>query len=141
MGYFKKLDLRLQELAFQGESKPDQKRFYVNAELPVEFADEGAWRSYEIQSEGDGVGELFCEAYVSETDQDGEELDFYPLLTATNEILGAAIIVFETITGEKLCDNEDGEGGCASNGRGATEKEYEENHGTCSKCANLIKGV
>ena len=57
-----------------------------NLPLEVDYRDSGQWRSYEVQSEGDTLEELLDNCHVFEIDQDGGELDDYPLNDASNEV-------------------------------------------------------
>lgn len=58
-----------------------------------EFADEGQWRSYLLQAEGDNLQELLESCYVFEIDQDGGELNGYQHLGT--EELKAITLWFE----------------------------------------------
>lgn len=72
-------------------SKP--KNIQINTDLGVDFADEGAWRSYDLSTHGSSLSELLENAAVSEIDQDGGELDTYELSDASNEIQDAADVL------------------------------------------------
>lgn len=48
-----------------------------NYELPIEYADSGAWRSYTLDAAGDTLEELLKDATISEIDQDGGTLNCY----------------------------------------------------------------
>lgn len=63
----------------------------INVTLPVDFADAGPWRSYELYTEGNSLVELLGNATVTEVDQDGGELNCYEIGDASNEVAAAAI--------------------------------------------------
>lgn len=64
----------------------------IDEELPVTpYSDEGPWRSYHVQTEGETLGELFDAAWVYEVDQDGGDLGYYKLNDCeTEEVFVAA---------------------------------------------------
>ncbi len=59
-------------------------KYTVEMVLSEEFADEGPWRSYNLESYGDSLKELWDNATVSEVDQDGGELVTYDVLEYGN---------------------------------------------------------
>ena len=48
-------------------------------DLGVEYADSGPWRSYSLETSGDTLKDLFLNAQIAETDQDGGSLECYGL--------------------------------------------------------------
>jgi len=59
-------------------------------ELGISFQDEGPWRSWHLSTYGDSIASLIWNADISEIDQDGGSIDFYPLEDAEPDILAAA---------------------------------------------------
>lgn len=57
----------------------------IDTDLGIDYADEGAWRSYEMTTHGDSLAELLENVTIAEIDQDGGELDCYGLGDASNE--------------------------------------------------------
>ena len=123
MGYFKKL---AQEIA-EKKDQPDQKKYYIETELGIPYEDCGAWRSYHLMAEGNDIGELWADAHISEVDQDGGDINDYPLEDAGNDVIGAVILLLEQTTGKKICDDCDGE---------ADPQDYESYNGVCADCAS-----
>lgn len=70
------------------------------SDIGIDYQDEGPWRSYGVQSEGSTIDELLENAYIYETDQDGGELNCYPIDDASNEVYGAAMQVLGKFIGE-----------------------------------------
>lgn len=64
--------------------------FYIEEELPINYQDAGPWRSYHLEAAGNTYEELLTDAYIAEVDQDGGELNFYPLSEAGNAVYDAA---------------------------------------------------
>jgi hypothetical protein len=72
----------------------------INIVLPVDFADEGQWRSWELDTQGASMAELIANATIAEIDQDGGELNCYGLEDASNEVANAAMTAIEEVIGE-----------------------------------------
>ena len=70
------------------------------SDIGVDFQDEGPWRCYGVQSEGSTIEELFDNATIYETDQDGGELNCYSLEDASQEVYTAAARVLGKFIGE-----------------------------------------
>jgi hypothetical protein len=64
-------------------------------ELGVPFADEGAWRSYHLTTEGDKPGELLENATIFEVDQDCDEIRAYHLDDASEAVQKRACQVMD----------------------------------------------
>lgn len=64
-------------------------------DLGVEYRDEGPWRSYELYTQGPSLYYLVMNAEIVEIDQDGGELNTYPMHAATTEVEKAAYMVIE----------------------------------------------
>lgn len=48
-------------------------------DIGLDYQDAGQWRSYSLETSGDTYAELIHNATISETDQDGGEIDCYDL--------------------------------------------------------------
>ncbi len=64
-------------------------------DLGVDFADDGAWRSYGMSTSGDSLQELLSEAVIYETGQDGGELNSYSLDNGNSQLERAALVAIE----------------------------------------------
>ena len=62
----------------------------ISEDTGVEYADSGRWRSYDLYTTGRSYEELFDNASISETDQDGGEIKTYDLQDADQEVQEAA---------------------------------------------------
>ena len=69
--------------------------YFIDIDLDTEFADEGQWRSYQFTAEGESLQDLLESATVSETDQDGGEIDTYALEDARNDVIKEVYSVIE----------------------------------------------
>lgn len=65
--------------------------YSIDTELGIDFADEGQWRSYHLETSGDSFNEMAQNATVSEVDQDGGTIDAYGLDQASSEIETACL--------------------------------------------------
>lgn len=54
-----------------------KKKYNLEISDYKEFADAGAWRSYDLQASGDTLEELFDDSHVFEVDQDGGDITDY----------------------------------------------------------------
>lgn len=54
-------------------------RYSVDTDTGYAHQDEGPWRSYEVVAEGNTLDELIADAHIFEIDQDGGNLNDYPL--------------------------------------------------------------
>ena len=73
-------------------------KYYIEEDLGIDYRDAGPWRSYELTAGGDTQAELIEDATISETDQDGGELDCYGFEDASNEVQEAVLkLIMETI--------------------------------------------
>lgn len=79
------------------EFKSKYKCIISTEEMGIDYADSGRWRSYELDTHGNSMDECEENASVSETDQDGGEIDIYSLKDASSEVFDRAI---EMITAE-----------------------------------------
>lgn len=61
-----------------------------HADLEVDHADEGEWRSYHLSAQGNTLAELLADAHITEVDQDGGELNTYHLVDARDDVSLAA---------------------------------------------------
>jgi hypothetical protein len=58
----------------------EKPKYSIETELPLDWADEGKWRSFHLYAHGDTLQELIDNAVISEIDQDGGEITSYGLL-------------------------------------------------------------
>lgn len=56
----------------------------------ISYEDCGVWRSYSLVADGNSYEEMLEDAHIFETDQDGGELNNYPLHHAENKMVDAA---------------------------------------------------
>ena len=66
--------------------RPAPKKYSCDIQDYQDFADEGQWRSYSLQAEGDTLDELFDDCTIFETDQDGGEIRNYRECGSREEI-------------------------------------------------------
>lgn len=79
-----------------------QVKFSIDADTRVEYCDEGQFRNFQLITEGDNVDQLLDNAQISEVDQDGGELDTYPLDDARSDVIRAANkIIMRVVEGRK----------------------------------------
>lgn len=73
-------------------------------DLGIEYHDSGLWRSYGFETHGETMEELWDNATVFETDQDGGELDCYGAGEAATDVYEAVEKIIKTkyITSEVL---------------------------------------
>ncbi len=72
-------------------------KYGIDTDLGVSYQDEGPWRSYQLTASGDTLEELLEDANIAEIDQDGGDLDFYPLEDASNEVEKQATKLIEEL--------------------------------------------
>lgn len=60
------------------------------SDIGIEYQDAGPWRSYGLESSGETIEELFENATIYETDQDGGEIDSYSIDDAEVEVYRVA---------------------------------------------------
>lgn len=72
-------------------------KYGIDTDVGISYQDEGPWRSYQLTASGDSLEELLADASISEIDQDGGDLDHYPLEDATNEIQDEATKLLEEL--------------------------------------------
>lgn len=77
----------------------DSNKIVIDQELSIDFCDEGPWRSYLLITEGYDFDQLTAEAYISEIDQDGGELDSYSIDDAPSDVGECAIELIKSIMG------------------------------------------
>lgn len=58
----------------------------IDTDTEVDFADSGAWRSFQLTTHGSSLTELMTNATIAEIDQDGGDINCYDLEDASNEI-------------------------------------------------------
>lgn len=76
-------------------------KFYIDEDLGIDHRDSGPWRSYSISAGGNTIEELIEDATISETDQDGGELNFYSIDDASNEVGNVAMtLLYNLIEGK-----------------------------------------
>jgi len=81
-------------------------KFDVNEiDIGISYQDEGPWRSYGVESSGSTIEELFENATVYETDQDGGELASYSLEEAEYEVCIAAKRILGDFIEELNCES------------------------------------
>lgn len=76
-------------------------RYSWSGDLGIDYADQGAWRSYNLETSGDSLTELAKNAVIFEIDQDGGDLNNYSLEDASSEIYNAAIKVIHDLLNKK----------------------------------------
>lgn len=62
----------------------------LNEDLGINYQDCGVWRSYQLETYGDTMEELWDNAVIAEIDQDGGELDCYGMGEAPSDVYEAA---------------------------------------------------
>ncbi len=62
-----------------------------NLDLEVDHRDSGGYRSYELSCEGNTLEQCMETAYIAEIDQDGGELDTYPLDDSDGDVFFQAV--------------------------------------------------
>ena len=62
------------------------------SDIGIDYQDTGPWRSYGVESSGETIEELFDNATVYETDQDGGIIDSYDLDVADDDVYKVATI-------------------------------------------------
>ena len=69
----------------------------IEYKLDTEFRGAGVWHAYSLQSEGITREEVISNAYISETDQDGGELNTYLLIEAEYDVQKEALHLIERL--------------------------------------------
>jgi hypothetical protein len=65
--------------------------------LPIDFADEGPWRSFHMDTQGETLVELINNATITEIDKDGGELNCYGIPDADPNTVEAVFDVLELV--------------------------------------------
>lgn len=77
-------------------------KYSVDTDLGIDWQDAGPWRSYQLTASGDNLSALLKDAYISEIDQDGGDLDNYSLKNCDGEVWEKSVKLLEKLTGEEF---------------------------------------
>lgn len=76
-------------------------KYYIEEDLGISYQDSGPWRSYSISAGGDNIDELMEDVTISETDQNGGELDCYGLDAASNDVYEIVVDLLNKLVVQK----------------------------------------
>lgn len=80
-------------------------RFSIDQDTGISYEDSGRWRSYQLYASGNDIDELMADAHIAEVDQNGDDINFYPLEESSNEIYKVSVKIIEEIGYLQKCNN------------------------------------